>query len=297
MGNRFGGGIAAGAMPWLHRYLGNPVLSFIGRLLFRAPVRDFHCGLRGFERTAVQSLDLRTKGMEFASELVVKAALAGWRIAEVPTTLAPDGRGRPPHLRSWRDGWRHLRFLMLFSPRWLFFYPGLAMTLAGLVGVVLLGTGTIAPGRGRLPEGLLVGAGGVVIGGFQAVQFSLLARFFAETHRLLPPMRRHVSTLVRRLTLEVGLVGGTALVALGIAGAIVSVLVSRTSDPLALTPSAAFRLGACAVVLGVLGVQVVLGTTFLSILNLHRLGDADEKPEAPVTVLPERRAPRAAVRS
>src|SRR5258705_7642477 len=132
MGNRFRGGIRKGAMPLLHRYLGNPVLSFVGRLLFRAQVGDFHCGLRGFDRDAVRTLDLRTRGMEFASELVVKAALAGWRIAEVPTTLHPDGRGRPPHLHSWRDGWRHLRFLLLFSPRWLFLYPGLALLTLGI---------------------------------------------------------------------------------------------------------------------------------------------------------------------
>jgi hypothetical protein len=297
MGDRFAGGILPGAMPPLHRYLGNPVLSFIGRLFFGGDIRDFHCGLRGFRRDSARALDLQTTGMEFASELVVKALLAQQRVEQVPVVLSPDGRSRPPHLRSWRDGWRHLRFLMLFSPRWLFFYPGLAMMLAGLVGVVLLGTGTVAPGRGRLPEGLLVGAGGLLIGGFQAVQFSVLARVFAETHRLLPPMRRHVSTIVRRLTLEVGLVGGTLLAALGIAGVLVSVLVSRTSDPLALTPSAAFRLGTCAVVLGVLGVQVVLGTTFLSILNLHRVGDPDDK-SAPRPVMPsERRRARTTVRS
>src|SRR3989440_8656291 len=131
IGNRFRGGIQKGPMPMLHRYLGNPVLSFVGRLLFRAKVGDFHCGLRGFDREAVRSLHLRTTGMEFASELVVKASLAGWRIAEVPTTLHPDGRGRPPHLRSWRDGWRHLRFLLLFSPRWLVLYPGLALLAVG----------------------------------------------------------------------------------------------------------------------------------------------------------------------
>ena len=132
MGNRFKGGIRRGAMPPLHRYLGNPVLSFLGRLLFGARVGDFHCGLRGFDRRAVGALDLRTSGMEFASELVVKAALAGWRVAEVPITLHPDGRGRPAHLRSWRDGWRHLRFLLLFSPRWLFLYPGLALLASGM---------------------------------------------------------------------------------------------------------------------------------------------------------------------
>ena len=119
-GNRFEGGIAPKAMPRLHRYLGNPVLSGIGRVFFRTPVRDFHCGLRGFERNAILALDLCCPGMEFASEMVVKASLHGLRIAEVPTTLSPDGRGRPPHLRSWRDGWRHLRFLLIHAPQWLF---------------------------------------------------------------------------------------------------------------------------------------------------------------------------------
>jgi len=133
MGNRFAGGILPGAMPALHRYLGNPVLSFVGQVLFKAPVKDFHCGLRGFSRDAIRSLDLRCEGMEFASEMVVKATLSGLAIAEVPTVLSPDGRDRPPHLRSWRDGWRHLRFLMLYSPRWLFLYPGAALAGAGMV--------------------------------------------------------------------------------------------------------------------------------------------------------------------
>ncbi len=127
MGNRFLGGIKPGAMPPLHRYLGNPVLTGIGRLFFKSPSGDFHCGLRGFSKQAIDRLELQTTGMEFASEMVVKATLHGLRIAEVPTTLSPDGRSRPPHLRSWRDGWRHLRFLLIFSPRWLFLYPGLCM--------------------------------------------------------------------------------------------------------------------------------------------------------------------------
>ncbi|HAM24131.1 MAG TPA: dolichol-P-glucose synthetase, partial [Actinobacteria bacterium] len=166
MGNRFAGGIAPGAMPALHRYLGNPVLSFIGRLFFRSPIGDFHCGLRGFRREAALELDLRTTGMEFASELVVKATLAQQRVVEVPTTLSPDGRSRPPHLRSWRDGWRHLRFLLLYSPRWLFLYPGLLVMALGTLGLVLLGTGFWNPGQGRFAEGLLVASGGGLIAGF-----------------------------------------------------------------------------------------------------------------------------------
>ena len=131
MGNRFLGGIRPGAMPWKNRYIGNPILSSIGRLFFRCPARDFHCGLRGFSADAFRRMDLRTTGMEFASEMVIRATLLGMRITEVPTTLDPDGRSRPPHLRPWRDGWRHLRFMLLFSPRWLFLIPGLALMLTG----------------------------------------------------------------------------------------------------------------------------------------------------------------------
>jgi glycosyltransferase involved in cell wall biosynthesis len=137
IGNRFRGGIEAGAMPPLHRYLGNPVLSYLGRLFFRIPLGDFHCGLRGCSRDAVLRLGLVTPGMEFASEMIAKAALAGLRIAEVPTTLRPDGRDRPPHLRTWRDGWRHLRFLVLFCPRWLFLYPGVGFFFVGVLGFIM----------------------------------------------------------------------------------------------------------------------------------------------------------------
>lgn len=128
MGNRFRGGIMPGAMPWKHKWIGNPVLSFIGRLLFHCPVRDFHCGMRGFSKDAYERMKLQTTGMEFASEMVIKSTLLQMRIDEVPTILYKDGRSRPPHLRSWRDGWRHLRFMLLFSPRWLFLYPGAAST-------------------------------------------------------------------------------------------------------------------------------------------------------------------------
>jgi hypothetical protein len=280
MGNRFDGGIRPGAMPALHRYLGNPVLSFIGRRFFGGDIGDFHCGLRGFRRDAMLALDLRTTGMEFASEVVVKATLAKLQIAEVPVVLHPDGRSQAPHLRSWRDGWRHLRFLLLFSPRWLFFYPGLCLIGGGAVAMGLLGTQAWSPGQGRLAEGLLVAAGGLVIVGFQAVMFSLLARVFAETERLLPPMRRHVSTVVRRLSMEIGLVGGAFLAALSVAGITISLVMSRASDPTAATAPLAFRLGTCSVVLGVLGLQIVLGTTFLSVLRLKRFdADASQAPE------------------
>src|SRR5690606_16542396 len=138
MGNRFKGGIKDGAMPFLHRYLGNPVLSWLGRMFFGLKVGDFHCGLRAFDREKIRALELRTTGMEFASELVVRSAFADYRIEEVPTTLSPDGRSRPPHLRTWRDGWRHLSFLLVYSPRWLFLYPGLALIAVGLLGAIFL---------------------------------------------------------------------------------------------------------------------------------------------------------------
>lgn len=272
MGNRFAGGIEDGAMPALHKYLGNPVLSRIGRLLFRSPVRDFHCGLRGFRRDRALTLDLRTTGMEFASELVVKATLSGQRVVEVPTKLRPDGRSRPPHLRSWRDGWRHLRFLLLYSPRWLFLYPGAAAMLVGVVGMVLLGSAIWAPGQGRFAEALLIAACGLVTTGFQAVLFALLAREFAASQRLLPPVRGRARHITTRLKLETGLITGLVLMLTSLVLLVISLVTSAHSNPVSLAASPAFRLGAIAVTVGVWGVQAALGSWFLSLLTLPRLG-------------------------
>lgn len=213
MGNRFQGGIAPKAMPFLHRYLGNPVLSFVGRLFFRTRIGDFHCGLRGFSREAVLGLGLITPGMEFASELVAKAALARLRIEEVPTTLRPDGRGRPSHLRTWRDGWRHLRFLLLFCPRWLFLYPGVALLIAGLAG---LGTGVMAPpAPGTLPFGIhtLLYLAGATILGIQFIVFALLSKWIAVLAGLVPEppwMTRWASSFTVENGLMIGLAAFTA---------------------------------------------------------------------------------------
>ncbi|HZB29103.1 MAG TPA: glycosyltransferase family 2 protein, partial [Streptosporangiaceae bacterium] len=174
MGNRFQGGIAPGAMPPLHRYLGNPVLSYIGRLFFGSEIGDFHCGLRAFRKDAVMRLGLQTGGMEFASELVVKATLAKLDIREVPTTLSPDGRSRAPHLNTWRDGWRHLRFLLLYSPRWLFFIPGLVLMTLGLVSGLALSFGPVRIGDVAFDVDTLVAASAILVIGFQAVLFALL---------------------------------------------------------------------------------------------------------------------------
>lgn len=219
MGNRFAGGIEPGAMPPLHRYLGNPVLSWIGRLFFKTPVRDFHCGLRAFSRDAVLGLDLRSTGMEFASEMVVKAQLKGLRIEEAPTKLRPDGRSRPPHLKTWRDGWRHLRFLLLHSPRWLFVYPGLVALLGGaaVAAAIFPGALTVAPGL-VLDIHTFAAACFSMIVGAQLMLFGAIARRRAAAEGFLPhqyALQRMLSGLDLERMLQLAL----ALLLIGLAGA------------------------------------------------------------------------------
>ena len=215
MGNRFQGGIQPGAMPFLHRYLGNPVLSFLGRLFFKVPVGDFHCGLRGFDREAILALKLETSGMEFASEMVVKSALHNLRIAEVPVQLAPDGRSRPPHLRTWRDGWRHLRFLLLFSPRWLFFVPGLCLMLLGVVGFGTVGLHSIQLGGVGLDIHTLAYAGSALVIGYQMLLFALLSKYLGMRHGWLP-MDVHLLERLERITLEQALIFSFVLMLIGV---------------------------------------------------------------------------------
>jgi glycosyltransferase involved in cell wall biosynthesis len=217
MGNRFKGGIAEGAMPFSHRYVGNPVLSRLGRIFFRIKISDFHCGLRGFDRQRIVDLHLRTTGMELASEMIVKSALAGYRITEVPTTLARDGRSRPPHLRTWHDGWRHLRFLFIYSPRWLFLYPGLALIALGLAGVAVLLPGQVRIGAIRLDIHTFVAACMAVLIGLQSVTFAIVARRYATLRGLLPASRRYVRVL-RVLSPDKFLAGGAALFLLSFGG-------------------------------------------------------------------------------
>lgn len=269
VGNRFAGGIAPGAMPALHRYLGNPVLSLVGRVFFRSAVHDFHCGMRGVDRAAFLALDLRTTGMEFASEMVVKATVHGLRVTEVPTTLSPAGRTRPPHLRSWSDGWRHLRFLMLYSPRWLFLYPGLALMAAGLlVGAWLLPGSRSVGGVGLDVQTLLYAAMAVVIG-FQSVVFAVFGKVFAVSEGLLPENPRF-SRLFRYVRLETGLLVGGILVAFGIAGTVYGFYrwSVRSFGPLDAQHS--LRIVIPSLTALVLGSQTVLSSFFLSLLGLRR---------------------------
>ncbi len=269
MGNRFKGGIKPGAMPPLHRYLGNPVLTAIGRLFFRSQCSDFHCGLRGFNKAAITRLDLRTTGMEFASEMVVKATLQKLRITEVPTTLSPDGRSRPPHLRSWRDGWRHLRFLLLYSPRWLFLYPGMLLMLSGLaVGLWLL-PGPQTVGHVTLDVHTLLFAAMALDIGFQAVVFAVLAKVFAISEGLLPEDPR-LNKLFRWITLETGLIsgGGLLLVGLVLTASALGVWGARSFGPLEYEKT--LRLVIPAVTTLMLGIEVIFSSFFLSLLGLRR---------------------------
>ncbi len=222
MGNRFKGGISAGAMPPLHRYLGNPVLSFIGKLFFKIKVGDFHCGLRGFNAERIRALDLRTTGMEFASEMVVRSSLADLRMDEVPTTLKPDGRSRPPHLRSWRDGWRHLKFLLMYNPRWLFFIPGTILCALGMLLSALLFFGPLQVGSGiQLDLNAYVAACFMVATGIQLTTFGVLSRYYADMTGILPANARsnwikdNVST--DRLALNAGICMGAGLLFFGYA--------------------------------------------------------------------------------
>lgn len=269
MGNRFAGGIQPGAMPPLHKYLGNPVLTGIGRLFFRSACGDFHCGLRGFRKDSIQRLDLRTTGMEFASEMVVKATLNQLHMTEVPTTLSPDGRSRPPHLRSWRDGWRHLRFLLLYSPRWLFLYPGIALMCLGiLVGIWLLpGEQTI--GSVTFDVHTLLYAAMAVVIGFQAIIFAAFTKIFAISERLMPEDPRLTSVL-DVVTLEAGLIVGSFCVGGGVLGSVYAVGDWGMRSFGSLEPTTTLRIVIPAVTLLTLGFQMILSSFFLSVLGLKR---------------------------
>src|SRR6266849_4714382 len=267
VGNRFLGGIEAGAMPWSHRWLGNPVLTRISRIFFHTPVGDMHCGLRAFTKDAYERMRLRATGMEFASEMVIKASLKAMRITEVPVVLHPDGRSRPPHLRTWRDGWRHLRFMLLFSPRWLFLYPGLALLAGGLVVSALLVVGPLRIGGVRLDIHTLLVAGFCCLMGYQLVVFAVFTKVFAMREGFHPPNANYAA-MFRYVRLETGLALGALMDVLGVAGTIIAVITWQSVGFGALDPRTTMREIIPATVLLTLGVQTIFASFFLSILGI-----------------------------
>jgi len=270
MGNRFAGGIKPGAMPLLNRYFGNPLLSAMARLMFDRPqVHDFYCGLRGFTRNAALGMNLRTTGMEFAAEMVVKAILCGMRITEVPTTLSPDGRGRPPHMRRWRDGWRGLRFLLLYSPRWVFTYPGTLLMALGLATVLWLLPGPRAIGNVVFDvHTMLFGAAGIIVG-FQSVFLGLFMKIFGVVEGLLPRDHR-LERALRYVRLEIGLLVGGALLAIGVLLAVYGVSMWEAAGFGALSYSTTLRVVIPSASLMILGSEIVLCSFVLSFVGLRR---------------------------
>jgi glycosyltransferase involved in cell wall biosynthesis len=269
MGNRFRGGIDPGAMPFLHRYLGTPVLTFLGRLFFNVPAGDYNCGLRGFSRDAIRALGLRSTGMEFASEMIVKAGLNRLKIAEVPTRLAKDGRSRPPHLKTWRDGWRHLRFLLMHTPRFLFVYPGLILILLGALaaGLVLPGPLLIAPGV-TLDVHTLVVAAFMIVCGVQLVMTGAIARRYATKAGFVPQGRGPWSNWIDKLTLEPLLIAGGFFALAGLIGMVWAFSAWGATDFGALDYTVAMRLLVPSAAAAAVGLQLFFSAFLMSILDI-----------------------------
>jgi hypothetical protein len=267
MGNRFRGGIEPSAMPWSHRVIGNPVLSGVGRLFFGSSVGDFHCGLRAFRRDAILSLGLSSTGMEFASEMVVKATLHHLQVTEIPITLHRDGRSRRPHLRTWRDGWRHLRFMLLYSPRWLFLIPGALLFLVGAAGLLLLARGPYRLGGLGLDVGTQLVAGFGCLVGYQIIVFAAFTKVFAIREGL-HPQPRGLVRLYRYVRLEQGLLVGTVMSTAGIVLLALAFGGWASQGFGALNPENNIRMVVPACVLLALGVQTIFASFFLSILGV-----------------------------
>jgi glycosyltransferase involved in cell wall biosynthesis len=269
IGNRFQGEILPGAMPPLHRYAGNPILSGIGRLFFKSPVGDFHCGLRAFRRDSIAPLRLQMQGMEFASEMIVKATIFGLRLAEVPTTLSRDGRNRPSHLRTWRDGWRHLRFLLIYSPRWLFLYPGLLLFATGTLASLWLLPGPRTAGKVTFDVDTLLFSAMTILIGSQSINFAVLTEIFAVTRGFLP-RDPHLERILRHVTLERGLALGAALLLAGAGMWLGGLSYWRSMNFGNLDPARALRIVIPGIVCLMLGFQVLLSSFFLSVLSMER---------------------------
>jgi glycosyltransferase involved in cell wall biosynthesis len=269
MGNRFQGEIARGAMPWHHRYIGNPVLSGIGKLFFNSSAGDFHSGLRGFSKDAFERMHLQTTGMEFASEMVIKATLSGMKITEIPIVLYPDGRSRPPHLRSFRDGWRHLRFMLLYSPRWLFLYPGVFLVIVGGALMLWLLPGPRQVGNIFFDIHTMLYAFAFIILGFQSILFATFTKAFAISEGLLPEDAR-IDKFSALFSLEKGILFGIGLTVLGFLGSFDAILLWEKTSFGSLNPAQIMRITIPSILTVVLGIQSIFSSFFLSILHLKR---------------------------
>ena len=266
MGNRFKGGIEKGAMPPLHKYLGNPVLSFIGRVLYRSNIKDFHCGLRGYNRESIMKLNLHTTGMEYASEMVVQATLHKLKICEVPTTLKKDGRDRPPHLRSWSDGWRHLTFLLMHSPNWLFLYPGLLSFVIGLLISAKIVINPIIVNNIRFDVNTLVYSAVATIVGFQLILFYVLTKKYATLTKFIPITK--IDKYLIKFTMNRGIFIGAILFLIGLIGSIVAICIWSNAGFGNLESSKMLRLTIPMLILFVCGIQLMFSSFFLGILEI-----------------------------
>ena len=268
IGNRFCGKMQKNVMPFLHRYVGNPFLSFLGRVFFRVPIKDFHCGLRAIKKESYDQLDLKTTGMEFASEMIVKAALNKMRVTEVPVTLYPDKRTRKSHLKTWQDGWRHLRFLLMYSPVWLFFIPGCFLMALGLIGTVLLATGPIYIGSKKLDVHTLVYSAGFIIVGFQLIGFYFFSRLYAAIHGLWPGQEKFLKRFNAVFRLERGLAAGLVVILGGLGLMLKSFLYWQRTHFGNIDPVIVLRWVIPSAVLIILGIQIIISFFYLSFLTI-----------------------------
>ena len=266
MGNRFRGGIEKGAMPWSHRYIGNPVLSFIGRKFFHSSIGDFHCGLRGYNRERILALNLHTTGMEYASEMVVSAELAHYKICEVPTTLKKDGRSRAPHLRSFRDGWRHLKFLLMYSPKWLFFYPGLLLLIIGLVSGILLSLRPLGIGAVGFSIHTLMYSMMMIILGINMIYFYIFTKIYAERSHFIP----HDPSLERftKIGEDKGILLGFLIALAGLVISIIAFVSWRNANFGTMEPESLMRYVLPAATMIEVGVETIFASFFVGILNI-----------------------------
>ncbi len=267
IGNRFKGGIEPGAMPWKNRYIGNPILSAIGWMFFGVPVKDFHCGLRGYSVESFKKLNIKTSGMEFASEMIIKAALLNFKIEEVPTTLKPDGRNRPPHLRPWRDGWRHLRFMLIFSPKWLFLYPGIILFLLGLLTSAILTLNPVRISGTSFDVHTLLYTSVFSLIGFQLILFSIFTRIYTYAEGI-TPLDKNIRYFEKESLLETGVIIGTCLILLAFIGSLIALMQWKSFGFGELNPSSTLRLVIPSVLALALGIQIIFASFFIGVLQI-----------------------------